>query len=165
MINVLFICHGNICRSPMGEYILKDMVEKLSLCDYFLIESRATSTEEIYRGLGNPIYPPAQRELRKHGIGKTKYTDFSCKRAQVLSKEDYFNFDYLLCADSFNVRNAMQIVGGDPDKKIHLILDYSSKKDSSISDPWYSGDFSATYDDLVLGCKGFLEFLINQHLL
>ena len=110
VIKVLFICHGNICRSPMAEYILKDMVEKRGIKDMFVIESAATSTEEIWGGVGNPIYPPAQAELRRHGIGKTPYTNFSGKRARQVTKTDYNRFDYLLCADSMNIRNTLRII-------------------------------------------------------
>ena len=89
MIKILFVCHGNICRSPMSEYLLKDLVEKQNLTSHFEIASAATSSEEIWNGTGNPIYPPAQAELRKHGIGKTAYTNFSKKRARQVTKEDY----------------------------------------------------------------------------
>ena len=123
MIKVLFICHGNICRSPMAEFVLKDMVEKHGIKDQFEIASAATSTEEIWNGVGNPIYPPAQKELRKHGIGKTPYTNFSGKRARQITKEDYQYYDYLLCADVNNVRNTIRITGPDVDNKIKLLLE------------------------------------------
>ena len=113
MIKVLFICHGNICRSPMSEYVLKDMVERKGLTEQFEIASAATSTEEIWNGRGNPIYPPAQEELRRHGIGNTSYTDFSGKRARRITKEDYNYYDYLLCADTANIRNTIRITGED----------------------------------------------------
>lgn len=107
MIKILFVCHGNICRSPMSEYLLKDLVEKQNLTSHFEIASAATSSEEIWNGTGNPIYPPAQAELRKHGIGKTAYTNFSKKRARQVTKEDYGYYDYLLCADANNIKNTI----------------------------------------------------------
>ena len=167
MIKVLFICHGNICRSPMAEFVFRDIVEKNNLTDKFEIASAATSTEEIWNGVGNPIYRPAQAELKKHGIGKTAYTNFSSKRARQVTKEDYNYYDYMLCADSANVRNTTRIVGGDPENKIHLLLEYadekylSKKKDLTIADPWYTGDFTATYEDVIAGCGAFLEYCMK----
>lgn len=165
MIKVLFICHGNICRSPMSEFILKDMVEKRGIKDKFDIASAATSTEEIWNGKGNSIYPPAQAELKKHGIGKTAYTNFSSKRARQVTKQDYNYYDYLLCADSSNIRNTIRITGPDTDNKIKLLLDYTDRKGSSIADPWYSGNFVDTYRDVVEGCEGFLAYLESQHVI
>ncbi len=164
MIKVLFICHGNICRSPMSEFILKDMVEKRGVKDKFEIASAATSTEEIWGGRGNPIYPPAQEELRKHGIGNTAYTNFASKRARQVTREDYNYYDYLLCADANNIRNTIRITGPDTEDKIHLLLDYaidSPRQGKSITDPWYSGNFVETYRDVVIGCEGFLAYLEN----
>lgn len=163
-IRVLFICHGNICRSPMSEFILKDMVEKRGVKDKFEIASAATSTEEIWGGRGNPIYPPAQEELRKHGIGNTAYTNFAGKRARQVTREDYNYYDYLLCADANNIRNTIRITGPDTEDKIHLLLDYatdSPRQGKSITDPWYSGNFVETYRDVVIGCEGFLTYLEN----
>jgi protein-tyrosine phosphatase len=164
-IRVLFVCHGNICRSPMSEFILKDMVEKRGIKDKFDIASAATSTEEIWNGKGNSIYPPAQAELKKHGIGKTAYTNFSSKRARQVTKQDYNYYDYLLCADSSNIRNTIRITGPDTDNKIKLLLDYTERKGSSIADPWYSGNFVDTYSDVVEGCEGFLAYLESQHII
>ena len=150
MIKILFICHGNICRSPMAEFVLKDIVEKRGLTSNFEIASAATSNEEIWSGTGNPVYPPAQAELRKHGIGKTVYTNFSEKRARQVTKE------------ANNIKNTIRITGPDVDGKIKLLLDLATdpkRKGKSISDPWYSGRFDETYRDVVSGCEGLLAYL------
>ena len=159
MIKVLFVCHGNICRSPISEYVLKDMVEKRGLTDAFEIASAATSTEEIWNGKGNPIYPPAQAELRRHGIGETTYTNFSGKRARQVTKQDYQYYDYLLCADSNNIRNTLRITGPDKEGKVKLLLDFTDRPGRSIADPWYTGDFKETYRDVYEGCTALLEKL------
>lgn len=160
-VKILFICHGNICRSPMSEFILKDMVERRNLTDRFEIASAATSTEEIWGGRGNPIYPPAKRSLKQHGIGGTPYTDFSGKRARQVTRSDYTYYDYLLCADVNNIRNTIRITGPDVDNKIKLLLDFAedaSRHGQSIADPWYTNRFEDTYEDIVLGCTGFLSY-------
>lgn len=159
MIKVLFVCHGNICRSPISEYVLKDMVEKRGLTDAFEIASAATSTEEIWNGKGNPIYPSAQAELRRHGIGETAYTNFSGKRARQVTKQDYQYYDYLLCADSNNIRNTLRITGSDKEGKVKLLLDFTDRPGRSIADPWYTGDFKETYRDVYEGCTALLEKL------
>ena len=159
MTRILFICHGNICRSPMSEFVLKDMVEKLGEKDNFIIESAATSSEEIWGREGNPVYPPAKEELRKHGIGNTPYTDFNKKRARQVTRADYDKYDYILCADSANIRNTIRIVGADYDDKIKLMLDIPEKTGRSISDPWYTGDFVSTYNDVRYACENLLKFL------
>jgi len=159
MIKVLFVCWGNICRSPMAEFIFKKMLEDRDLLDMFHVESAATSDEEIWNGVGNPIYPPAQQELRRRGIGKTKATNFSQKRARQLTKKDYAEYDYLLGMDSMNMRYMARILGGDPEGKVHKLLDYSSRPGENIADPWYSGDFVRTYEDIVEGLTGFLREL------
>lgn len=128
MIKVLFICHGNICPFPYVEFILRDMVAKRGIADQFEIASAATSREEI----GNPVYPPAVRKLREHGI------DPSGKRARQMTKQDYEYYDYLLAAEQYNIQNMLRIVGGDPEHKIHRLLDYA-KHPRDIDDPWYSG--------------------------
>ena len=158
-IKILFVCHGNICRSPISEYVLKDMVEKRGLTDAFEIASAATSTEEIWNGKGNPIYPPAQAELRRHGIGETAYTNFSGKRARQVTKQDYQYYDYLLCADSNNIRNTLRITGPDKEGKVKLLLDFTDRPGRSIADPWYTGDFEETYRDVYEGCTALLESL------
>lgn len=152
MIRVLFICHGNICRSPMAEFILKDMVNNQALADQFHIESAATSTEEIWNGIGNPVYPPAREELAKHGIS------CSGKRAVQLKKNDYGKYDYLLGMDSWNMRNMMRILRSDPEGKVKRFLDYSDNP-RDIADPWYTGNFQVTYEDIVEGCEMFLKYL------
>lgn len=147
----MFICHGNICRSPMAEFILKDMVKRRGIEKNFLIASSATSTEEIWGDVGNPVYPPAQRELAAHGI--------SCagKRAVQLKKSDYAQYDYLLCMDKMNIRNALRIIGSDKDNKLRLLLSFADG--GNIADPWYCGNFDRTYADIVKGCEAFLEYL------
>ena len=153
MIKILFICHGNICRSPMAEFILKDMVATRHLADRFYIASAATSTEEIWGDVGNPVYPPAREKLAEHGI--------SCKgkRAVQVKKSDYAAYDYLICMDTNNLRNLRRIIGDDKEGKVSLLLDYTDRKGASIADPWYTGNFDITYDDIVEGCEGFLAFL------
>ena len=153
MIKVLFICHGNICRSPMAEFIFKDMISTRGIADQFHIASAATSTEEIWGGVGNPVYPPAREELAKHGIS------CSGKRAVQVTKADYAEYDYLICMDSNNLRNLTRIIGPDKENKVSLLLDYTDRKGASIADPWYTGNFTVTYNDIVDGCQGFLAFL------
>ena len=154
MIKVLFICHGNICRSPMAEFVLKDMVEKAGLSDCFEIASAATSTEEIWNGVGNPVYPPAKAELAKHGI--------SCegKRAVQLKTSDYDDYDYLIGMDSMNIRNIERMTGHQGGK-IHMLLEFAGSS-ASISDPWYTGVFDKTYEDVVTGCEAFLQYLKEE---
>lgn len=152
MISVLFVCHGNICRSPMAEFIFKDIVGRRNLGDQFYIASAATSTEEIWNGTGNPVYPPAREELAKHGI--------SCegKRAVQLQKSDYGKYDYILGMDARNKKNMLRILCSDPEKKVHLLLDYSDNP-RDIADPWYTGNFRLTYEDILEGCQSFLTYL------
>ena len=129
MKKIMFVCHGNICRSPMAEFIFKDMVKKSGLENEFFIASSATSTEEIWGGIGNPVYPPARAELAKHGISAEG------KRAVQLKKEDYDKYDLFIGMDSANIRNMHRILGGDPDGKIHKLKDYSGSG-GDVSDPW-----------------------------
>ena len=151
MIKILFVCHGNICRSPMAEFVMKDLVKKAGLADRFYIESAAISTEE----LGNPVYPPARRKLKEHGI------DCSGKTARQLQKSDYDRFDLIIGMDQANLRNMHRICGGDSSSKLHLLLDYTDRP-GSVADPWYTGDFDTTWRDVEEGCKGLLESLREQ---
>ena len=155
MIKVLFVCHGNICRSPMAEFVFKDMVKKLGLEREFHIESRATHTDEIWNGQGSPVYPPAKAKLAEVGL--------SCagKHAQLLVKSDYKDYDYIIGMDSENARCMPRILGSDRDNKISLLLDYTDHP-RSVADPWYTGNFDVTYNDIVEGCEAFIEYLRNE---
>ena len=146
MTRILFICHANICRSPMAEFVMKGLVKKAGLEAQFHIESAATSTEEI----GNPVYPPIRRKLAEHGI--------SCggKTARQLTNADYDQFDLLIGMDRANLRNMNRICGGDPDGKIRLLLDYTDRP-GDVADPWYTDDFEATWRDVSEGCRGLLR--------
>lgn len=152
MIKVLFICHGNICRSPMAEFILKDMVGKMGCEKEFEIASAATSTEEIWNGVGNPVYPPARKIMAEHGI--------SCegKRARQVTRKDFEYYDYVIGMDSENLRNMKRVCPAEYQDKISLMLDYTDHP-RSVSDPWYTGDFEATWRDVCDGCKGLLKNL------
>ena len=149
MTRILFVCHGNICRSPMAEFVMKDLVRKAGREEEFYIESAATSTEEI----GNDVYPPARRKLAEHNI--------SCKgkTARQMTRRDYERFDLLIGMDSWNIRNMQRICGGDPEDKIHMLLDYTSRP-GDVADPWYTGDFERTFDDISEACEGLLGSLI-----
>ena len=149
MIKILFVCHGNICRSPMAEFVLKKMLEKEGRDGEFYVASAATSSEEIWNGRGNPVYPPAKEELRRHGI--------TCegKRAVQLIPADYDEYDLIIGMDGANIRNMHRLFGGDPKGKIKKLLDYADGGD--ISDPWYSGDFETTYKDVCKGCEGLIK--------
>lgn len=152
MKKIMFVCHGNICRSPMAEFILKDMVKKLGVAEDFFISSSATSTEEIWGGRGNPVYPPAKAELKKHGI--------SCdgKTAVQLKKDDYDKYDLFLCMDGMNYKNILRIFGSDKEEKVRKLMTYTSRP-GDVDDPWYSRDFSTTYKDIYDGCTGLLKEL------
>lgn len=152
MIKVMFVCHGNICRSPMAEFIFKDMVMKAGMESEFYICSSATSTEEIWNGVGNPVYPPAKRELAEHGLG------CDGKRAVQLKLSDYEKYDYFVGMDGANIRNMNIILQGDKAKKVYKLMDFTPQK-GDVADPWYTGDFSTTYKDIELGCKYLLEYL------
>ena len=142
MKKILFVCHGNICRSPMAEYVMKYLVEQAQLTDQFLIESAATSTEEI----GNPVYPPTRRKLAEHGISCNGHA------ARQMTRADYQRYDLLIGMDSANLRNMTRIAGGDPEGKIRPLL-----YDKDVADPWYTGNFEVTWQDVLRGCQALLE--------
>lgn len=148
MIKILFVCHGNICRSPMAEFVMKDLVNKKGMADQFEIASAATSTEEI----GNTVYPRAKRKLKEHGI--------SCegKTARQMTQEDYTYYDYIIAMDRFNLKNMTKFVGNDPDNKVSLMMDFTNRP-GDVADPWYTGNFDATWNDVYEGCVGILKKL------
>lgn len=150
MIKILFVCHGNICRSPMAAYVMKDLVEKAGLQDEFVIDSAATSREE----LGNPVYPPAKRKLAEHGI--------SCEghAARQMQSSDYERYNLLIGMDQANIRNMQRICKGDPDEKMHLLMDYTERSGREVADPWYTRDFEATWRDIEDGCNGLLQKIL-----
>ena len=154
MIRILFVCLGNICRSPMAEFIMKDMVNKRGTADKFYIASAGTSDEEIWNGVGNPVYPPAREELARHGI-----TDVSGKRATQLRKSDYGKYDLIIGMEQRNVHTMLRMLGGDPEGKVKRLLDYSDHP-RDISDPWYTRNFTSAYNDIVEGCEALYEQLI-----
>ena len=156
MIKILFICHGNICRSPMAEFIMKDLVRRKGLADRFRIASAATSTEEIWNGVGNPIYPPAKAEMRRHGIPFDEN-----KRARLLVPADYDRFDLLIGMDERNRRSMRRLFPNDPEAKINLLLDYTDKP-REISDPWYTGDFPGVFREIEEGCRALLGTLTEE---
>lgn len=146
MIRILFVCHGNICRSPMAEFVMKDLAEKAGRAGEFCIASAATSTEEI----GSPVYPPARRKLAEHGIVCDGHS------ARQLVRADYEVYDLLIGMDSTNLRNMRCICGGDPEGKLHLLLDFTARP-GDVDDPWYTRDFEATWQDVLAGCSALLE--------
>ena len=149
---IMFVCHGNICRSPMAEFIFRDLLTEKGIAERFVIASSATSTEEIWNGIGNPVYPPAREELAKHGI------EADGKRAVQLQKDDYSKYDLFVGMDSANIRNMHRILGGDPEGKIRKLMDYTSRG-GDVADPWYSDRFDIAYRDIYEGCLGLLQAL------
>lgn len=151
MVKILFVCLGNICRSPMAEFAMKDLVRREGLETQFEIASAATSTEE----LGNPVYPPARRKLAEQGI--------SCagKTARQITKADYTYYDYIIGMDHSNLRNMQRAFGGDPQHKLSLLLDYTHRP-GQVADPWYTGNFDATWQDVSEGCQGLLDKLRRE---
>ena len=143
---ILFVCHGNICRSPMAEFVMKHLVEERELQDRFEIASAATSTEEI----GNPVYPPARRKLAEHGIG------CQGKTARQMTMDDYRYYDLVIVMDRNNVRNLRWLLGEDTEHKIRLLMDYTDRP-GEVADPWYTGNFEATWRDVLEGCEGLIE--------
>ena len=151
MKKVIFVCLGNICRSPMAEFVMKDIVAKAGLEHEFEIASAATSTYEI----GNPVYPPARQKLAEHGI------DCKGKTARQITKKDYDYYDYIVAMDQSNIRNLKNMLNNDPQGKISLLMDYTSRP-ADVADPWYTGDFQATWDDVSEGCNALLTFILKK---
>ena len=154
MHKILFVCYGNICRSPMAEFVMKDLAAKLDMTGEFLIASAATSSEEI----GNPVYPPARRMLSKHGI------NCAGKTARQMNRRDYDQFDLLVGMDGQNLRAMRRICGGDPDEKLRMLMEYTDRP-GDVADPWYTGDFEATWRDVSEGCRGLLKALTGVTIL
>ena len=152
MLDILFICHGNICRSPMAEFVMKDLTERQGLAGKFQIASAATSREE----LGNDIHPGTRRVLEREGI------PFSSRPARQITKSDYEAYDYIIAMDRANLRNLERLLGGDPERKFFLFLEFAGEH-QDIADPWYTGNFDETYRDIQQGCTALLEFLLQQH--
>lgn len=151
MIKILFICHGNICRSTMAQFVFQDMVNKRGLAESFLIDSMATSTEE----LGNPPHRGTVRKMKEVGIPVIPH------RAKQVSWADYDKFDYIIGMDTWNMRNLNRILKGDPDGKVYKFLSFAGS-DRDIADPWYTGNFEETYDDVLEACEGFWQYLSEQ---
>ena len=149
MTKILFVCHGNICRSPMAEFVMRDLVKKAGLENRFVIASAATGTEEI----GNPVYPPARRELARHGIGCAGHA------ARRICREDYDRYDWLIGMDRANLSNMRRLWDGDPAEKVHALLEFAGRPGQDVADPWYTGDFEATWLDVLSGCRGLLTLL------
>lgn len=152
MLDILFICHGNICRSPLAEFVMKDLTERQGLAGKFQIASAATSREE----LGNDIHPGTRRVLEREGI------PFSSRQARQITKSDYEAYDYIIAMDRANLRNLERLLGGDPEGKFFLFLEFVGEH-RDIADPWYTGNFDETYRDIKQGCTALLEFLLQQH--
>ena len=151
--NILFVCHGNICRSPMAEFVMKHEAEKARRSADFYVESAAVSSEEI----GNPVYPPARRLLAAHGI------DCAGKTARRIRPEDYEKFDLIIGMDNANMRNMKRFWNGDPDNKLRMLLDYTDRP-GEVADPWYSGDFETTWKDVFAGCSKLLELCLDNEI-
>ena len=162
MIKILFICHGNICRSTMAEFIMKDIVRKQHMADKFHIESSATHTDEIWNGQGSPVYPPVKAKLREHGIGTPENElGVSEKRARLTSKTDYNKFDYIIGMDSANIRDLKCLFGNDPDGKVYKMLEFADRT-GDVADPWYTGNFDDTWRDCSDGCHGLFRSIITD---
>ncbi len=151
MTKILFVCHGNICRSPMAEFVMKKVVREAGLERGFEIRSAATSREEI----GNPVYPPARRKLAEHGIS------CSGKTAVQMTAADYDYYDYIIIMDRNNRRNIMRIIGDDPEGKVRLLMDFTARP-HDVADPWYTGDFDATWRDITEGCRALLDHILDK---
>ena len=148
MHKILFVCLGNICRSPMAEYVMKDLVKKAGCADAFEIASAATSDEEH----GNPVYPPARRMLARHGI------ECAGHAARQITRRDFSYYDFIICMDESNLRNLKWMGGSDCPEKLHMLLDFTSHP-GNVADPWYTGNFEVTWQDVLDGCTGLLHWL------
>ena len=155
MTKIMFVCHGNICRSPMAEFVLKDLVQKAGRAGEYEIASCATSREEIWNGVGNPVYPPARAELVRHGV------PCGVRQAVQLQRSDYDRYDLLIGMDEANIRNMLRILGSDPDHKVHKLLDYTGRG-GDVADPWYSDRFDIAYRDIEEGCRALLARLESR---
>lgn len=159
MKKILFVCHGNICRSPMAEFVMKDMLRKRGLEDEFEIASAATSTEET----GNGVYPPAKRKLAENGIGVAgNELGVSNHHAHRMTQADYNYYDMIICMDHNNLRNLRRIVGEDEKGKVSLMLDYTDRAGGEVADPWYTGNFDATWRDVTEGCSGLIDEIMGS---
>ena len=148
MTNILFICHGNICRSPMAEFVMKELVRRAGLAAAFSIDSKAARTDE----LGNDTHPGSTRKLQEQGI------PFQRRQARLVGRGDYQRYDFLICMDRENYNDMLRLFGGDPEHKISLLLSFAGET-REVADPWYTGDFNQTYEDIVKGCRGLLRTL------
>lgn len=155
MVKINFICHGNICRSPMAEFVMKDLVKKQGLKDKFIISSSATSREEI----GNPVHTGTKRKLYEQSIAVS-----SDKRAVQFEKSDYDKYDFLVVMDGNNERNLFRIIKSDPNNKVYRLLDFTERK-GDIADPWYTGNFDKTFEDIFEGCNGLLSYILKNSIL
>lgn len=151
MTHILFVCHGNICRSPMAEFIMKALIRKAGCEKTITVDSVAATTEEI----GNDMYPPAKRMLTKKGI------PFSPRRARLITASDYARADYILCMDEENLTDLARLTRGDPEKKVSLLLSWAGRR-AEVADPWYTGNFEETYEDILEGCEALLESIHRQ---
>ncbi|MFR7451059.1 MAG: low molecular weight protein-tyrosine-phosphatase [Gemmiger sp.] len=152
MTKILFVCHGNICRSPMAEFLMKELVRQVGQAEAFCIASAATSAEE----LGNPVYPPVRRKLAEHGI------DCTGKTARQLTRRDYEDWDLLIGMDEENMAGMRRLFGGDPEGKLHMLLEYAGLH-QDVADPWYTRDFDAAWQDVTVGCTALLNRLSRRH--
>ena len=152
MIKILFVCHGNICRSPMAEFVMKDMAKKQGIADKLYIASAATSTEEI----GNPVHHGTRNKLKQYGISAAG------KTAVQLCKDDYNKYDYIIGMDEWNMRNIMRIIRSDPENKVYKLLAISGSG-RDVADPWYTGDFDVTYDDIIEGCTALMNEIRRKY--